>query len=325
MIDFHKSIKKHSNYIKEKSRSPSQSGLSQVQTIIIVVGIIIIIFGVVIISALLFYPTSFETSSGFPFPSAIQQETESREVTIGSEEVKIDFSTFNGWIIIRSTDSNNLSVEIIKRGTEDGLNNIDIDFSDNVDSNGMHTISLKAKRINSLLRNGQEGVRLEAYIPKTHSYFLDLESSNGKIEIIQVQGIELKMRTSNGRLTLNEIDFTEFEGQTSNGMIDGVIRSDNADLSTSNGQIDVTIVGDGDYQMHTSNANVDIDLQTDLPTRVDASTSNARVEWNGIPITVDHSEPNRLRAHTRDYDGAKIKIDLNISTSNGNIQITSPD
>jgi DUF4097 and DUF4098 domain-containing protein YvlB len=241
-----------------------------------------------------------------------------------SDTVRIDFSTFNGWIILRSAEVENISVEIIKKGTEEGINNIDIAFSDQLSQDGTQIISLIADRINQLLINGQEGVSLEAKIPQDKSYFLDLETSNGLIEVNQIKGSEFKARTSNGKLSLQNTEFNIIEAQTSNGMVSGEIRSDHVDISTSNGRIDITIEGEGDYRMRTSNNNINLNL-FNLPTRVDASTSNANVEWTGVPIEIDRSTNNILRAQTEDFGTDKNQIDVNVSTSNGNIKIITLD
>ena len=267
------------------------------------------------------------TTSFFPSMFGVLEETESRSATITQSEVRLEFSAFNGQIILQPTSSDTLTINIVKRGTEVGLENIEIEFSDQVDSNGVQAISLAAKRLNPMLLNAQEAVRLEATVPTDASYSLDLSTSNGRIEVGQLRGAELIGRTSNGRLTLGDIDFSRVAVHTSNGGVEGIIRSDDTDITTGNGGISLTIVGAGEYSLLTSYGSVEVNLQSDIPARVDAKTSAQTwvAEWIGVPILVAQSERGRLLAQTEGFDEVAARIDLVLRTSNGGIHITSMD
>jgi DUF4097 and DUF4098 domain-containing protein YvlB len=299
-------------------------GISQVQTVIIVLGVILIAF--ISIFPLLGINPWTPGEFNFPFGGDINEVDEERKAIIVGEEAEIRLTTFNGEIKLKPTSSDEFRVQIKIRGTEEGIDNIEIDFSDDVGQDGEQVITLTAKRLRQL--SGQsEMVQLEAEVPSEVSYSLDLSTSNGDIELEGMKGHDLDIDTSNGRIILEDVDFRSLDIETSNGRVissDG-LRSDNAKIQTSNGNIDVKINGEGEYDIDTSNGRIEISIALEIPTRVDAQTSVGGVDWNKTPIDIIESSRNRLIAETEDYDRAEEKISLNLRTSNGSIEINSPD
>ncbi len=320
-----KPVRCFSMSVNRATKMSDQRGISPLQTVIVVVGIIMIVLSIVL--AVWYYSgdRSWFPSSDSQIDRDVLEKTESREVTIIENKVKLEFSTFNGYIMLQPVNADKLTIDILKKGTEEGLNNIEIKFSEQVDADGLQVINFVARKVNSFLFNAQESVRLEVMVPIQVSYFLDLETSNGYVDVSRISGTDLNIQTSNGGLTLSDIDFTNIQADTSNGRVVGTIRSDYAEIQTSNGGISLTVVGAGDYNLQTSNGKVDIQLQSNLPARVDARTSNADLEWVGVPINIAQSERDRLIAQTEGFDEATTRIDVLIRTSNGDITVTSED
>jgi len=299
-------------------------GISQVQTVIIVLGIILIAF--ISIFPLLGINPWTPGELNFPFGGDINEVNEERKARIVGAEAEIRLTTFNGEINLRPTNSDEFTVQIKIRGTDEGIDNIEIDFSEDVGQDGEQVIILTAKRLKQLFGQ-REMVQLDAVVPRKASYSLDLSTSNGDIELEGVKGDDLDIDTSNGRIILDDVDFKSLDIETSNGRVkssDG-LRADNTKIKTSNGNIDVKINGEGKYDIDTSNGKIEISIALEIPTRVDAQTSIGDVDWNKTPIDIIESSHNRLIAETEDYDQAEEKILLNLRTSNGSIEINSPD
>ena len=138
-----------------------------------------------------------------------------------------------------------------------------------------------------------------------------------------MQSTELEAKTTNGMIILKEVEFETIKAETSNGRITGSIRSDDAEIQTSNGQVDLRLLGEGDYDIRTSNGPVSLEVTTNLPTRLDASTSNARVEWMGIPVLVIEAGRSNLRAQTEGFAAADVVIDIVARTSNSAVSVRS--
>ncbi|MFQ5951713.1 MAG: META domain-containing protein, partial [Candidatus Geothermarchaeales archaeon] len=168
-----------------------------------------------------------------------------------------------------------------------------------------------------------EGVHLDVKVPTEVSYVLDLTTSNGRIVVTRLNGDELSVSTSNGRVVLTDIDFEVIDIGTSNGRISGVITASDSRVHTSNGGIDVRLLGAGNYELRTSNGDVDVSLEGRVPAMVDAETSNGDASWHGVPIVLIESGEGRLVARTEGYVEALAAVNLLIRTSNGHIEVST--
>ncbi len=258
--------------------------------------------------------------------SPILEETDSRVATIGESEVRLVLSTLEGHIILSPTSSDKLSISLIKRGTEDGLENIGIEFSDDV-VNGVHTVRFAAQLLKPSFLSQKQTVHIEALVPTKAAYALDLQTANGRIEVDRINGTELIAETMNGDITLNEIDFRRVEAQTWNGFVAGTARSDDLDFQTLNGEINLSVLGAGKYSLLTFKGDITATLRSGLPARVDAKTVNGSPEWVGAPILViesgDFLGGGVLAAQTEGVDEPARTIVLRATSLNGDIEVTS--
>ncbi len=309
--------------MRHRNRKLSKNGITEVQKVVIVAVAIlggVAVVGWIVLSSFLTLSPVFPIGLG----PAIEEIEEPRIAIIEGDAARIEFSTFNGLIRLEPTSSNELNITVIKRGIGPGIENIDIQFTESTDPNGVERVTLTARRINPALIGLNEGVSIEAQIPADIFYtVLELTSSNGRIEASELQGEELVARTSNGRIVLNEVEFQTIRADTSNGRVTGVIRSDDAEIQTSNGQIDLTLLGAGNYDLRTSNGRVNIVVSGDIPARVDAATSNAGVEWTGVPIILMEAGRSNLRAQTESFEAADSVLDILVRTSNSGVTIRS--
>ena len=147
--------------------------------------------------------------------------------------------------------------------------------------NGMKTVSLKV-RSTTMLHFGVSA-DIDVLVPKGLVYYAILDTSNGKIEISSLKGEKLTLHTSNGAIITSLFDF-------------------------------------GSYKLVTSNGRIEVDVVYNTPIRIQANPSNGKINFN-MPLTVTQSSDNTLFGYTSNYDSSKPNIGLQLSTSNGNVDI----
>ncbi len=125
---------------------------------------------------------------------------------------------------------------------------------------------------------------------------LDLNSSNGRISVSNTTNLqEIDINTSNGRIYLTDVETSSVDAYTSNGkiIVKGLISTD-ISLDTSNGSIEVEIVGDiDDYEIFMD-------------------TSNGSLSYDGILVESEHLNENG-------------QYEVRLDTSNGDITLTFID
>lgn len=227
----------------------------------------------------------------------------------------------NGWIEVSTGADDEVRVEATLRG----INKIDYEVSQ--DGN---TITVEAE-IDQGWFIGDVGVEITITTPVNTD--VELETSNGMISLDGVEGTGT-LRTSNGKIVLENVK-GDFEGTTSNGKIEVETMEGTAFLSTSNGGLDLQEVtgeidaetsnggisysGDmipgGDNRLVTSNGNVNVELLGTPSVELDASTSNGDVTCE-LSITATTTSDEHLVGTIGDGEA-----DLYIRTSNGNVII----
>ncbi len=164
----------------------------------------------------------------------------------------------------------------------------------------------------------RRGGGAEVVVVVPESVDLDLETSNGRIE---VEGVEVttlaSLRTSNGRVTLTDVA-GDVKVKTSNGRINILDFIGQVDARTSNGSIDFsgTLWSDSENELRTSNGSIDVTLVDTPGVEVDASTSNGKVR-SQLPITISGETRGNRLVGTIGTGGSSLEI----HTSNGSIAI----
>jgi DUF4097 and DUF4098 domain-containing protein YvlB len=227
----------------------------------------------------------------------------------------------NGWIKVNAGTNNEVRVQATLRG---------IDRIDYEVSQVGNTITVLAE-IDQGWFISNVGVDITITAPVNAD--VELETSNGAIELNGIEGTGT-LRTSNGKIVLENVK-GDFEGETSNGKIEVDTFEGTAFLRTSNGGLDlqgvtgevdaetsnggVSYSGDmiagGDNRLITSNGNVDVELLGTPSIKLDASTSNGDIA-SELPITATTTSDDHLVGTIGDGEA-----DLYIRTSNGDVTI----
>ncbi len=145
---------------------------------------------------------------------------------------------------------------------------------------------------------------------------LTFSSSNGRIDLENVEADNIDVATSNGRIELANVTVAEnIRLDTSNGKIklNNVVAGKDVSADTSNGDVTVAEIIAEDIELETSNGSIDVSLYGDKDDyKLIAGTSNGDIDYDGLGIT----------GGVVNSSGIYV---LDVDTSNGNITITFLD
>lgn len=196
--------------------------------------------------------------------------------------------------------------------------------------------------------------KIEINVPK-HLSNLNIITTNGKCELVDITADNIESTTSNGKICLYNCQSKTIEAVTSNGKI---LASETtaafADFSTSNGKIEIehckfnkldaktsngSIVLDGinkmsstegSYNLKTSNGKIVIELNdsSELGCMIDATTSlgSIAIDLPQLNYFVDKksfSMQSLAQIKSTNFDTVEDKIFINAHTSNSSISIES--
>lgn len=175
-------------------------------------------------------------------------------------------------------------------------------------------------------------IKLDVFIPNKKYKEIILNTTNGKIQINDINFVKLNCITTNGSINANKIAGEEVYLSTRNGRIEALdISSEVIDLSTSNGRI---VCNHGDInkatnvKLSTSNGSITSninDLVKGAYFDLDTSMGSVTLDLpNMVSINKDQgfSGNRRIIAHNSNYDESGDNLRYNASTSNGSIKIS---
>jgi hypothetical protein len=257
-------------------------------------GLVSGIIGGLILSLILTSGTTLiDYFTGFDVGTFRAEGTEAFEGALTAPSVYLEIDNFNGPIRVRthSAASFDVTINIIAKGTsQQQADERRDDFIEKIRFTenivqNQHRLIVNYNLASNLY--SRYSVEVVVTLPAVVLLEADLASSNGGISISSITGTMLQLDTSNGALNLNEVIADRITGQTSNGGINGEIMANQTHLSSSNGGLTLRLEPprSGEYILSTSNGPVRITL---------SSASN-------------------------------IGYDLDLSTSNGDIDIALPD
>ena len=144
---------------------------------------------------------------------------------------------------------------------------------------------------------------------------VEAKTSNGPIHVAHTQGY-LHLNTTNGKINLEDIR-GHLYGSTSNGAITAEIeqQTDLMVFSTSNGNIRVNVRdGNAPITIKTSNGAIQLALPFSYHGHLEAHTSNGRIR-SELPVVVHESRENSLVGELQQGGNDEVRLE----TSNGSI------
>lgn len=151
----------------------------------------------------------------------------------------------------------------------------------------------------------------------------DLSTSNGKVELSDLQADAIRASTSNGAVDATGTYRGTLSLSTSNGQIGGDVEV-HGDLSatTSNGKIDLDVTPRSTLRLDvgSSNGAVDLGLNEDADTayEVDASTSNGQLSEDMDEAHLEGGDRSATLV-TEGGDGRPIQVTGDVDTSNADV------
>lgn len=253
-----------------------------------------------------------------------QSEMLEEKVVDTNDYHNIDIHTDNTEITILPTNDESTKVELFGNDTK-------YDLAANVEENTLK-INVKTNRdkIFSFDIFPKE-IKLTVYIPRIHYENISVKSSNGRIDVKEIEGTEIQLNTDNGNIQLNSVQSETVRLETNNGKVEmSDIVAKLLKIDSYNGKIKMKDI-EGEIVGATSNGK--ISLQTNyLEQPIDLQSDNGKIEIES------RNKPKHaildLKTHNgkvtvfgeSDWDtkignGENI---IKITTTNGNITISSP-
>jgi DUF4097 and DUF4098 domain-containing protein YvlB len=257
--------------------------------------------------------------------------TEHQSFTVSdSAHTDLTVNTFNGNVTVVGMGEGSIDVTVTSRarGTSQDTAQAALDqimVTITQDGSG---VTVTAEPVGSSAPDGL-GADVDVTLPSDAS--LQLSSSNGRVEAVDVQG-SITARTSNGSITTrdgHDLDLTTSNAavtatspagrlaiHTTNASVDVLnAQAVAATVETSNGQLTFSgSLAPGDQQFHTSNAGISLQLPASQGFSLDGQTSNATVS-SDFPLTAAGST---ISGQVGD-GSARVSAD----TSNGTITVST--
>lgn len=152
---------------------------------------------------------------------------------------------------------------------------------------------------------------IEIYVPEDVLDSVNIDTSNGRIELSGISLNELTVNTSNGKIEMTDLKADKCDVKTSNGAI-AIIESEieNSRFVTSNGKISI----EGTFKdVYAKTSNGSIDVSSDISEeyyKISAKTSNGSVRIDGDKVSDEYTSRNSGEGY------------MELKTSNGSINMS---
>ncbi len=170
-------------------------------------------------------------------------------------------------------------------------------------------------------------VNVVVTLPADATVDLDLQTTNGGIMVEGLTGSMLTLSTTNGDVAFDGVEADTISASTTNGRISGSVQAADMTAETTNGAISLSLpcTLTGSYELDTTNGNVDVNVipSDDVGFDLDASTNSGSTILDLSGLTYETNTSRRKVAHTEGYDNKPVRVEIDASTTNGNVSIGS--
>jgi hypothetical protein len=266
-------------------------------------------------------------SSGGYSGSYRAQDTIAFTGALTADSVLLDINSFNGPIEVSTWEKDEYSISaLIKaKGTtdaeaEENLERFEFDLDESMIL-GKKRLVMRHNVASTM--KSRYSVQIEAWLPVDATVDLDLDSSNGGIDLAEITGGVIDIRTSNGGIDFDDVTAGSVNAYTSNGRVDGSLEAPDVHIVTSNAHIglDTPCTVTGNYVLRTINAGVHVSVSgsTGVGYDFDLSTSNGEVHVDLPDLDYTRNLITRKAARTRGFEEKAVRITISAITSNGGI------
>ncbi|UCH56687.1 MAG: DUF4097 family beta strand repeat protein [Candidatus Bathyarchaeota archaeon] len=168
-------------------------------------------------------------------------------------------------------------------------------------------------------------VNVEVKLPADAEIDLDVETTNGEISAINLEGGTLRLDTTNGRIVFDGVEAEVIDSSTTNGVISGVVEAADFTGSTTNGKIELEIpcTVSGDYDLHTTNGGVEVTVvaSEDVGFEVDMRTTIGGVSLNLPNLNYSTNTNRRKVAETTGFSTKPIQVSITAGVTTGSCSL----
>ena len=247
-----------------------------------------------------------------------------------ADSILFETLNINGQIHIESWEENQykVSAKVLAKGrtvsdAESNFNEVDIQLNDDLNS-GVQELELEIT-IPQTLRN-RINIDITVYVPSDSIMDVDVSTTNGGIILESINGGDFYIETTNGDLVFYDVTADIIDGDTTNGGIRGTTQSSDFSGKTTNGDISLTLPSteSGSYNLRTTNGNVNLIVSQNAETgfNLDCSLSNGNLVFDLDDLSYTEQTSKSKDATTQNWDTASVQIEIDASTTNGNINIS---
>lgn len=235
----------------------------------------------------------------------------------------LDLKSINGSINLNKWQKDNISIKVTCE-YKNGLLDNNVDF---------YKFYLEGdKLVFTPIFNKDISIKLDVFLPNKEYKEITLNTTNGRIQLQDINIDKLNAITTNGSININRVKGDEIYLSTKNGRIEALdISAEVIDLSTSNGRIicnHADINKATNVRLSTSNGSITSNLNGlvkgayfDLDTFM-GSVNLELPDMISINREQGFSGNKRIIAHNPNYDENGDNLQYNVSTSNGSIRIS---
>lgn len=260
---------------------------------------------------------SYRATSSFTLDTPITAERVALEVECVNS--RIDVSSWTG-------DHVRFEIEVRARGgttaeAEANLDRFRHSLKDSV-SGATQSISLGFPLTSSEWNT--YSVVVEAYLPEEVADEVNLQTTNGDIN---VQGMSLHglfIDTTNGKVSLLDVESSVIQVETTNGEITATVAASSTSFSTTNGKIEVTLGAvSGEHRFSTTNGSIDLTLPKDAEVgySIDLETGIGSIAVDLPNMNYEIDKARTKNGETVGYASKGTKITISAETAIGGINL----
>ncbi|HSH34897.1 DUF4097 family beta strand repeat-containing protein [Schnuerera sp.] len=222
----------------------------------------------------------------------------------------IHLKSINGSINLKSWEKEKLLIKIVYQHKHSNFDKND-KFYDLYEEN--NKIIFEPLYANNVMMN------LDVYLPNRYYERINLNTSNGKLQVENLNLGILYCKTSNGSISLKDITSKDIDLSTKNGRINLIdISSPRINAISTNSGIKIEDIDTNNLIVSTKNGR--INLSDILADNISGNTSNGSIEINDINSKVVKLTTSNGKIICKDLDNEKIN-ELKLSTSNSTIDV----
>ena len=318
----------------------------------ITIAWLLMAIGVIIIASSLiswkFYPTagvvtafsvglviSLLLSAGIPSLSGVGPVARERaynlDGNVEQSEVSFELANVNGVVRVSTWSESKYSVSIlaIARGWSDGEN---IDTLSQVSVNMIRRVEgeklVLVLELNVSAATWRKlDININATLPTLPATDLKVQTTNGDVSILRVNGGDMYIKTTNGAIIFDNANASSIRCSTTNGLIRGTFEAIEFHASSVNGGFNFRIPSrmSGTYRLDLVNGNIDVSVKKNVDNgfSVDLSTVNGRVSLDLPNFSYTTNSSKHIAGQTNEYDASTVKIAISASTVNGNSRVAA--